>query len=74
MAGLIADQDGGESESTTGGDQSFSTTGVDGGPPGQSHLDSFIDSSGWSREDLMLVLMLLQTTLLIAWYVEVSDA
>lgn len=74
MAGLIADQDGGESESTTGGDQAFSTTGVDGGPPAESHLDSFIAGSGWSRQDLMLVLMLLQTTLLIAWYVEVRDA
>jgi hypothetical protein len=74
MAGLIADDEGGEHASTKGGNSEFAATDASAGPPGESHLDSFIDSSGWSREDLVLVLMLLQTTLLIAWYVEVRDA
>ena len=75
MPGLIGEQDGGERASTTGGDNAFTTTDAgSAGAAGGSHLDSFIDGSGWSREDLMLVLMLFQTTLLIAWYVEVRDA
>ena len=72
MAGLIAEQDGGENASTTGGDQAFSTTGV--GGPGESHLDSFFQASGWTREDVMLLAVLVQAVILIAWFVEVRDA
>lgn len=72
MAGLIGDAEGGERASTTGGDHAFSTT--DAGSSAESHLDSFFAGSGWTREDLMLVLMLVQAGLLLAWYVGVRDA
>lgn len=75
MAGLIPDADGGENASTHGGDQTFSTTdAASQSPPSGSHLDSFFAGSGWTREDVMLLLMLVQASLLLAWYVGVSDA
>ena len=32
-----------------------------------SHLDSFIANSGWTREDLVVVLSLAQTLILLYW-------
>ncbi len=71
MAGLIGDSEGGERASTTGGNTAFTTT--DAGT-GQSHLDSFFQASGWTRDDVMLLAVLLQAVILIAWFVEVRDA
>ncbi len=77
MPGLVPEAEAAESASTTGGDQAFSTTSTDNtGVQGstESHLDSFFAESGWTREDVMLLLMLAQAALLLAWFVGVSDA
>ena len=69
MPGLIGDAEGGENAATSGGNTAFTSDGA-----GQSHLDSFFQGSGWTREDVMLLAVLLQAVLLVAWYVEVRDA
>lgn len=71
MAGLIGDTEGGEVATTTGGNTEFATTDVG---AGQSHLDSFFQASGWTREDVMLLAVLVQAVILIAWFMEVRDA
>lgn len=43
------------------------------GGSGESHLDSFFAGSGWTREDLELVLQLASTAILLYWaYKEVA--
>lgn len=78
MPGLVPESEAVEDVSTVGGDHAFSTTSDDGttGMQGQtgSHLDSLFQGSGWTREDVMLLLMVLQASLLLLWYVGVSDA
>lgn len=74
MAGLIADAEGGESASTTGGDHAFSSMSAGSQPASESHLESFFASSGWTREDVMLLAVLLQAVILVAWFAEVRDA
>lgn len=69
MAGLVPEAEGGENADTTGGNTAFTSTGA-----GESHLDSFFQGSGWTREDVMLLAVLLQAVILIAWFVEVRDA
>ncbi len=75
MAGLIGDADGGENAPTHGGDQTFSTTdAASQSPPAESHLDSFFAGSGWTREDVMLLAVLVQALILMVWFVEVRNA
>lgn len=76
MPGLVPETES-ENVATSGGNQTFSSTSVDNtGVQGstESHLDSFFAESGWTREDVILVLMALQAALLLAWFVGVSDA
>ncbi|UWG46578.1 hypothetical protein HSRCO_0279 [Halanaeroarchaeum sp. HSR-CO] len=41
---------------------------------GESHLDSFIDGSGWTRDDLLVVLTAAEVLLvLVLLYLEVSE-
>ncbi len=71
MAGLVDEQGGsGEAQVTTMGNGLDSQTDVQ---SFESHLDSFIEGSGWTREDLLLVLTLLEVVALTALaYSEVS--
>ncbi len=75
MPGLVPEADA-ESGSTVGGDHAFSTTSADTGMQGstESHLDSFFEGSGWTREDVMLVIALLQAAMLVAALAGVYDA
>jgi|GEM_PF-967259 hypothetical protein len=77
MPGLVPEADA-ESASTVGGDHAFSTTSADNtdvqGSARGSHLDSFFESSSWTREDVMLVLAMFQVAVLIAALVGVYDA
>lgn len=77
MPGLVQETEGGESASTTGGDQAFSTasadnTGVQGSTG--SHFDSFFEESGWTREDVVLLISLFQFSVLLITVVGVYDA
>lgn len=77
MPGLVQSVEGGENASTTGGDLAFSTTsanntGVQGSM--ESHLDSFFERSGWTREDVLLVITVFQAVVLVAALAGVYDA
>ncbi|MFD1588715.1 hypothetical protein ACFR9U_17185 [Halorientalis brevis] len=88
MGGLYDDPGGGQYHTMTvptgsGSPAQQAPSGVDssvnvgqtGGKTVNSHLDSFFDQSGWTREDVLVVAAMVQ---LLAWsvllYLEVSDA
>ncbi len=71
MAGLVDEQgESGNAQATTMGSGLDSESDVQ---SFESHLDSFIEGSGWTREDLLLILTLLEAAALAALvYSEVS--
>jgi hypothetical protein len=51
------------------------TTAADSGGSGgsvESHLDSFFEESGWTRDDLILVLLVIQTAVLLSTVVGIN--
>lgn len=64
--------DGGPGVTTTDGPPTFSTTGATSPTGSESHLDSFIDQSAWTREDLVTAATVLNSALFIVLvYLEV---
>jgi hypothetical protein len=57
------------------GTTEYSATGSNSGQSVESHLDSFIEQSGWTRQDLVTVATLLNSVLFLALlYLEVKRA
>lgn len=58
MAGLITSTDNGTTDPT------YSALGADGSGSLDSHLDSFFQSSGWTRDDVLLLVSVIELALL----------
>jgi hypothetical protein len=67
MPGLVSDSAarGGPATQEGAGTTEYTTT-----ADSRSHLDSFVDGSGWTREDLQLALRALQVALLVVLVLE----